>query len=136
MTSGPTKAIKAAVVGQPYTIRYTGGMDLQYVRDTARTFIRCAEAGLTGAKVYTLRGDVMRVHEFLTILEQILPISRTLIKAEGKSLPVSYDFDDSALRHDLAGIPRTPLEDGIRETAAIFERLRLAGTLDTKDLET
>ena len=136
MTSGPTKAIKAAVVGQPYTIRYTGGMDLQYVRDTARTFIRCAEAGLTGAKVYILRGDVMRVHEFLTILEQILPISRTLIKAEGKSLPVSYDFDDSALRHDLAGIPRTPLEDGIRETAAIFERLRLAGTLDTKDLET
>ncbi len=136
MTSGPTKAIKAAVIGQPYTIRFTGGVDLQYVRDTARIFVRCAEAGLTGAKVYTLRGDVMQVHEFLTILEQILPISRTLIKAEGKSLPVSYDFDDSALRHDLAGIHRTPLEDGIRETAAIFERLKLARTLDTKDLET
>src|SRR5208282_5202467 len=29
MTSGPTKAIKAAVIGQPYTIRYTGGMDMQ-----------------------------------------------------------------------------------------------------------
>ena len=69
MTSGPTKAIKATVIGQPYTIRFTGGMDLQYVRDTARIFIRCAEAGLTGAKVYTLRGDVMQVHEFLTILE-------------------------------------------------------------------
>ena len=136
MTSGPTKAIKAAVVGLPYTIRYTGGTDLQYVRDTARIFVRCAEAGLTGAKVYTLRGDVMQVHEFLTILEQILPISRTLIKAEGKSLPVSYDFDDSALRHDLAGVHHTPLEDGIRETAAIFERLKLARTLDTKDLET
>ncbi len=49
---------------------------------------------------------------------------------------VSYDFDDSALRHDLAGLHRTPLEDGIRETAAIFARLKLAGTLDTKDLET
>ena len=60
MTSGPTKAIKAAVIGQPYTIRFTGGMDLQYVRDTARIFIRCAEAGLTGAKVYTPRGDVMQ----------------------------------------------------------------------------
>ena len=136
MTSGPTKAIKAAVAGQPYTIRYTGGTDLQYVRDTARIFIRCAEAGLTGAKVYTLRGDVMQVQEFLTILEQILPLSRTLIKAEGKSLPVSYDFDDSALHKDLAGVHCTPLEDGIRETAAIFERLKRAGTLDTKDLET
>jgi nucleoside-diphosphate-sugar epimerase len=136
MTSGPTKAIKAAVIGQPYTIRYTGGTDLQYVRDTARIFIRCAEAGLTGAKVYTPRGDVMQVHEFLTVLEKILPNSRTLIKAEGKSLPVSFDFDDSALHRDLTGIQRTPLEDGIRETAAIFERLKLAGTLDTKDLET
>ena len=136
MTSGPTKAIKAAVIGRPYTIRFTGGMDLQYVRDTARIFIRCAEAGLTGAKVYTPRGDVMRVQDFLTILEQILPVSRTLIKAEGNSLPVSYDFDDSALHKDLGDVHCTPLEDGIRETAAIFQRLKQAGTLDTKDLET
>jgi len=136
MTSGPTKAVKASVIGRPYTIRYTGGADLQYVRDTARIFIRSAEAGLTGAKLYTLRGDVMQVRDFLAILDKILPGSRTLVKAEGKSLPVSYDFDDSALRHDLPGLRQTPLEDGIRETAAIFERLKQAGTLDTQDLET
>jgi nucleoside-diphosphate-sugar epimerase len=136
MTSGPTKAIKAAVVGRPYTIRFTGGMDLQYVRDTARLFIQCAEAGLSGAKVYTLRGDVMQVDRFLNILEQLMPASRTLIKAEGKPLPVAYDFDDSALHHDLGNVHRTPLEDGIRETAEIFELLQLAGTLDTKDLKT
>ncbi len=136
MTSGPTKAIKATVIGQPYTIRFTGGLDLQYVRDTARIFIRCAEAGLRGAKAYTMRGDVMQIDEFLTVLEQLFPVSRTLIKAEGKSLPVAYDFDDSALRKDLGGVHCTPLKDGIRETAAIFERLKQAGTLDTKDLET
>jgi nucleoside-diphosphate-sugar epimerase len=136
MTSGPTKAIKATVIGQSCTIRFTGGMDLQYVRDTARIFIRCAEAGLTGAKTYTPRGDVMRVHEFLSILEQLFPHSRTLIKAEGKPLPVSFDFDDSTLHRDLADVHRTPLEEGMRETVAIFERLKQAGTLDTKDLET
>jgi nucleoside-diphosphate-sugar epimerase len=136
MTSGPTKAIKAAVVGQPYTIRYTGGMDMQYVRDTARIFLRCAEAGLSGARVYTPRGSVMQVHEFLSTLAQIVPSSGTLIKAEGKPLPVSYDFDDSALHHDLPGLHPTPLADGIRETAEIFERLKLTGTLDTQDLET
>lgn len=136
MTSGPTKAIKAAIVGQPYTIRFTGGVDLQYVRDTARIFIRCAEASLTGAKVYTPRGDVTRIHDFLEVLGQILPASRTLVKAEGKPLALSYDFDDSALHRDLGDVPCTPMEDGIRETAAIFEHLKLAGTLDTKDLET
>ena len=136
MTSGPTKSIKAVVVGQPYTIRFTGGMDMQYVRDTARIFIACAEAALTGAKVYTLRGDVIQVDSFLSVLGEILPASRALIKAEGNALPVACDFDDSALRHDLPGLQRTPLDEGIRETAAIFERLKLAGTLDTKDLET
>ena len=135
MTSGPTKAIKAAVIGRPYTIRYTGGMDMQYVHDTARIFLRCAEAGLTGAKVYTPRGDVIQVHEFLTALGEILPSSRALIKAEGKPLPVAYDLDDSALRRDLPDLRCTPLADGVRETAAIFERLKLAETLDTQDLE-
>jgi UDP-glucose 4-epimerase len=136
MTSGPTKAIKATVAGQPYTIRFTGGMDMQYVRDTARAFIRCSEAGVTGAKVYTLRGDVIQVSEFLEVLERILPAARTLVKADGNPLPVAYDFDDSALQHDLPGIHSTLLEEGVRETATIFERLQRAGTLETIDLET
>ena len=136
MTSGPTKAIKACVVGRPYTIRFTGGLDLQYVRDTARIFIGCAEAPLTGAKVYTPRGCVTRIKDFLATLEQILPQARTLVKAEGNPLPVSFDFDDSALQHELGEIPRTPLEQGIRETAALFEQLKNEGRLDTQDLET
>jgi nucleoside-diphosphate-sugar epimerase len=136
MTSGPTKAIKATVIGQPYTIHFTGGMDMEYVRDTARIFIRCAEAGLTGAKTYSLRGKVMRVDEFLAVLGKILPRSQTLIKAKGNQLPVSYDIDDSLLQNDLGGFQNTPLEEGIRETVEIFARLKLAGTLDVKDLET
>ena len=47
-----------------------------------------------------------------------------------------YDIDDSLLQDDLAGVHKTPLEEGIRETAAIFARLKQAGTLDLKDLET
>jgi nucleoside-diphosphate-sugar epimerase len=136
MTSGPTKAIKATVIGQTYTIHFTGGMDMQYVRDTARLFIRSAEAGLTGARFYTPRGNVIQVQEFLSVLGTVLPASKTLIKSDGKSLPVAYDFDDSILRQDFGEINDTPLEEGIRETVEIFTRLKLAGTLDIKDLET
>jgi hypothetical protein len=32
-------------------------------------------------------------------------------------------------------MPVTPLEDGIRETVAIFRRLRDEGRLDTSDLD-
>jgi nucleoside-diphosphate-sugar epimerase len=135
ISSGPTKAIKAAVLRRPYTIGFTGAVDLQYVRDTARIFVRCAERDIPGAKVYTPRGSVVRVEEFIHTLEQLLPQAHGLIKAQGKKLPIAADLDDSALRHDLGGDLYTPLEEGIRETANIFERLEREGRLETKELE-
>jgi len=135
ISSGPTKAIKAAVLRRPYIIGFTGTTDLQYVRDTARIFIRCAERDIPGAKVYTPRGSVIRVEEFIHTLEQVLPNAHGLIKAQGKQLPIAADLDDSALKHDLGEDPRTPLEEGIRETVNIFERLDREGRLETKELE-
>ena len=76
MTSGPTKAIKATVIGRPYTIQFTGGMDMQYARDVARLFIRAGEAALPGARFYTPRGNVTQVKDFLEVLSRILPESR------------------------------------------------------------
>lgn len=135
ITSGPTKALKATVLGCPYTIRFTGRLDLQYVDDTAQIFLRCAESEITGAKVYTLRGTVIQTEEFIAALERVAPRARTLIRAEGKALPIAYDLDDSALVRDLGDVPRTPLDQGIRETLEIFERLHREGRLDAQDLE-
>ncbi len=135
ITSGPTKAVKAAVLGRPYTIRFTGGLDLQYGKDTAEIFLRCAEANLSGARVYTMRGSVVKMDEFLAALERVLPRARGLIRAEGPQLPIAYDLDDSQLVRDLGDVPRTPLDQGIRETAEIFDRLAKTGKLDAKDLE-
>jgi UDP-glucose 4-epimerase len=135
ITSGPTKAIKATIVGRPYTIRFTGGFDMQYAKDTAEIFLRCAEVPIEGAKTYTLRGAVMQMDEFLSTLNRLLPNSGQLIRAEGKPIPIAYDFDDSALARDIGEVPRTPLEDGIRETAEIFARLRKKGELPLGDLE-
>src|SRR5262249_13884978 len=68
LTPGPTKAIKASVVGRPYTIRFGGSINLQYAQDTARIFLRCAELNLPGARVYALRGAVVEIDEFLEVL--------------------------------------------------------------------
>jgi nucleoside-diphosphate-sugar epimerase len=135
ITSGPTKAIKATVAGQPYTIRFTGGFDMQYAKDTAEIFLRCAEVPIEGAKTYTLRGAVIQMDEFLATLNRLLPESRNLVRSEGKPIPIAFDFDDSALQRDIGEIPRTPLEDGIRETAEIFKRLHARGELSLSDLE-
>jgi len=135
LTSGPTKAIKATVAGRPYTIRFTGGFDMQYARDTAEIFLRCAESQVEGAKTYNLRGLAIQMDDFLKILNRQLPKSQELIRAEGKHIPIAYDFDDSALVRDIGGVPRTPVEEGIRETAEIFGRLLSENRLDTADLE-
>jgi nucleoside-diphosphate-sugar epimerase len=123
ITSGPTKAIKATVLGRAYTIRFTGGLDLQYADDTARIFLRCAESELEGAKVYNLRGAVVQIEEFIAALESDSPRARGLIQSKGAPLPLATDLDDSALVRDLGDVPRTPLAQGIRETREIFERL-------------
>jgi nucleoside-diphosphate-sugar epimerase len=136
ISSGPTKAIKAAVLRRPYIIGFTGAIDLQYVRDTARIFIRSAERDIPGAKVYTPRGSVVRVEEFIHILEQLFPHAQGLVKAQGKQLPIAPDLDHSALQHDLGEAPHTPLEEGIQETASIFERLEREGRVETNDIET
>ena len=135
LTSGPTKAIKAAVLARPYTIRFAGGLDLQYVRDTARIFLACADSDLSGARVYTLRGSVVRVDEFIAELERELPAARGLIRAEGGALDIAYDLDDSALVRDLKEVPCTPLNQGIRETIEIFGRLHQEGNLECSDLD-
>ncbi len=134
ITSDPTKAIKAAVLGRPYTIRFNGGLDLQYVDDTARTFLACSQAALPGARVYTLRGSVVQVSAFVKTLEAAFPQALGLIRTAGKQLPIAYDLDDSALVADLGEPPRTTLEAGIRATGAVFEGLRAAGRLEDDDL--
>ena len=134
-TSGPTKAIKAAMVGRPYTIRFTGTTNMLYARDCAEVFIRCGENELVGARVYAVSGAVVDVGDFIKTLEAVEPRARALIRAEGKHLPIAADLDDSALRRDLGKVSTTPLEEGIRETAMIFDRLQREGRLDTQDLE-
>ncbi|HEY6291762.1 MAG TPA: NAD-dependent epimerase/dehydratase family protein [Terriglobia bacterium] len=135
MTSGPTKAIKACVVGRPYTIAFTGKADMQYVRDTASIFIRAAQSEFKGARVYTPRGAVVSTDEILAALKRIFPEAGALIRAEGKSLPVAADIDDSALRRDFGDLPAKSLEEGIRETAEIFRRLQSENRLGTQELD-
>jgi nucleoside-diphosphate-sugar epimerase len=136
VTSGPTKAIKAAVIGRNYKIQFTGGIDLQYVDDTAKLFLRCSESELPGARVYTLRGTVIQMQEFIAALEEDSPEARGRISAVGPALPIAFDLDNSALIRDLGDVPNTSLTKGIGETREIFERLRDAGRLTTEDLET
>ncbi len=135
MTSEPTKAIKAVMLGRPYDISFGGWTDFQYVDDVAKTFIHCLERPYTGAKSYNLRGAVVPMSEFYAALCRVLPQAEKLVTIGTTQIAIAFDLSDAALQRDLGPMPRTKLDDGIKETVTIFRQLHADGRLDTADLD-
>ena len=135
MTSHPTKAMKAAVVGRKFHIAYGGVQDMQYVDDVAGTFIRCLEAPLEGARAYNMRGAVVDIESLHRTLVEVVPEAADLVTFGGNQLPIGFDLDDGALVGEIGEIPKTPLAEGIRLTVEHFRLLKNEGRLDTSDLD-
>ena len=129
LTSDPTKAMKAAVMGRPFHIRFSGATDFQYVRDTAAAFIACADRAPAGAHVFNLHGETVTVDRIVEL------IGSASITFAGPPIPVAPAMDDSAIRRVLTDLPSTPLEAGVRETMERFAALRDECRLDTSDLD-
>jgi nucleoside-diphosphate-sugar epimerase len=124
LTADPTLAMKSLVLGQPFQIRLTGHMDLQYVEDVAETFVRCALSPLEGAHVFNLEGTVITIEDFITQLEALWPGAAKLITANGPQVPVAYRMDGSELRNRIPGIPQTPLPTAIKKTLSVLAQLQ------------
>jgi nucleoside-diphosphate-sugar epimerase len=129
LTADPTLAIRSLALDQPFQIRVTGFMDLQYVEDVAETFIRCLLEPLEGAYVFNLAGEIIDMNDFIATLEQVRPGAAELITAAGPQVPVAFRMDDSQLHRHVREITRTPLLAGISKTFAIFRHLRAEGRL-------
>jgi UDP-glucose 4-epimerase len=133
LTSDPTKAMKAAVLGVPFHIRFGGATDFQYVADTASAFIACADNGPEGAHVFNLHGETVDVARIVDVINGAA--GRELVSFGGAAIPIAAAMNDAAIRRAVGHLPSTPLEIGIKETMAQFAALREAGRLDTSDIE-
>ena len=135
LTSDPTKAMKATVVGRPFHMRFGGRTDFQYVADTADIFIRAAMSNLTGAHVFNLHGETVHVTDIVAEIERSWPEPRGTITYANEPLTIPPEMDDSAIRAALGELPATPLAVGIRATIERFAELHREGRLDTSDLD-
>jgi UDP-glucose 4-epimerase len=133
LTSDPTKAMKATVVGRPFHMRFGGRTDFQYVADTADIFVRAATSELVGAHVFNLHGETVHVADIVTEIERVWP--DTTITFADEPLAIPTEMDDSAIRAALGELPSTPLASGIRATIERFAELHREGRLDTGDLD-
>jgi nucleoside-diphosphate-sugar epimerase len=135
LTSDPTKAMKAAVVGRPFHIRFGGRTDFQYVRDTADVFIRAAAGNLNGAHVFNLHGETVSIGAVIAEIERAWPKAKSTITYSDTPLAIPAEMDDAAIRATLGPLPATPLAEGVRATIERFAELQSEGRLETSDLD-
>lgn len=135
LTSDPTKAVKAAMLGREFVINYGGRNNMQYVADTAEIFIRCTQADYEGAEAFSIRGDVVTIDEVIASIESVIPESAGLVTHTTTEIPIAADLDGSRLENDIGEIAHTPLDDGIRSTYEIFKSCHEMGNLDLSDLD-
>lgn len=135
LTSDPTKAMKAAVVGRPFHVRFGGRTDFQYVADTADVFIRAATSNLKGAHVFNLHGETIHVADVVAEIERVWPDARETITFADEPLAIPAEMDDTAIRQALGPLPSTTLAYGVEATIARFAQLKSESQLDISDLD-
>ena len=135
LTADPTLAMKAAVLGRPFQIRWGGTTDLIYADDVARACIAASTATLDGARVYNLHGESATIAEVARLIEQAWPSAKGTITHIEQAIPFPSELADPGYQRDLGPVPRTSLGDGIRKTLDEFAALEKTGRLDARELE-
>ena len=65
MTSSPTVAIAAAVLGVPFEISFGGRTLFQYAEDVAATLVLASRSAPDGPRVYNLGGSQVALDEWV-----------------------------------------------------------------------
>jgi UDP-glucuronate 4-epimerase len=128
MTSGPTKAIVAAVLGLPFTVPFGGLTLFQYAEDVARTLVAASRSGLAGANVFNLDGSAADGPQLVDAIAAEVPEARDLIRYEPVSLPFPPEIDHDGIEV-LGPVPVTPFAEGVRASIEIYRQLAREGRL-------
>src|SRR2546428_3410129 len=105
LTSDPTKAMKAAVLGIPFHVRFSGSTDFQYVADTAAAFVACADTAAEGAQVFNLHGETVEVSRIAKVINAAS--NRELVTFGGAPIPIAPAMNDAAIRQAIGDLPST-----------------------------
>ena len=132
LTSSPTKAILAAVMGYPYEISFGGSTLLHYAPDVAHALVEAAFTHADGAKIFNLNGARTSMTEFVSTIEEAVGDAEGLIRFQPQPLPFPDDIDTTGLEM-IGPPPVTPLPQGVSQSAELFRALLESGRLVPED---
>jgi UDP-glucuronate 4-epimerase len=132
LTSSPTKAIVAAVLGYRYEITFGGSTLLNFAPDVAQSLVGAAESQPAGARVFNLDGSLVSMAELVSAIEEVVPGSSGLITYRPDPLPFPEAIDTTGLEA-INPPPVTPLLDAVARSVDLLGRLRERGGLVPED---
>jgi nucleoside-diphosphate-sugar epimerase len=129
LTSSPTKAVLAAVLGYAYEIGFGGATLFHFAGDVGRALVAAARSSVDGAHVANLNGVRAPVSDIVASLQDLVGSSADGITLNPSALPFPDDVDTSGL--DIIGPPPvTPLSEGVAATVEFFRDLQSRVALD------
>lgn len=120
LTAGPSLACRAAALGEPFTISYTGRVGYDYVEDVARAFVRSAFECPPGATVADLPGDQATTQEFARAIEAVEPSCAGRIEVSGPEIPANIPPQPNYISTLFADWQPTSLSEGVRRTIEFY----------------
>ena len=132
MTSSPTVAIAAAVLGVPFRIAFGGSTLFQYAEDVAKTLLLASRAAPAGPRVFNLGGSPVSIEAWIDAIGEVIPDAPRLLSFDPAPLPFPADIQHTRLA-ELGDVPVTPYREAIAATARIFQDLATDGRLIARD---
>ena len=130
LTSSPTKAVLAAVLGCAYEIGFGGRTLFHYAGDVGRAMVAASSSSMEGAHVANLNGVRAPVSDVVDALHDLVGPSAEGITVAPTALPFPDDVDTSGL--DVFGPPAvTSLDDAVAATVEFFGDLQSRRALDS-----
>ena len=125
-TAAGTHALKAVALGIPFEIPYLGHEHYHFSRDVGAGFGCAVLRHFAGYGAFNLRGESLRIEEFLELLRQaaedrgIADRFRVTISPTAEETPFVYDLNADSAVIAFPDMPLTALREGIAESLDFF----------------
>ena len=140
-TSAPTVALKSIVQGShdgtavPFRMPYQGRENYHYVEDVGAHFAGVCMMPFDGCDSFNIKGKTIPVAEFLETagtVAQELGLDKVDLGIEDNAAPNLFicDLDDQKIDAAFPGLPKTPIDEGIRKSLKTFGEHATNGVLE------
>lgn len=135
LTSAPTTAMKACVMGIDYEIPYSGREHYHFVDDVGAGFAQSAIYPFEGYGAFHLTGKTIEIREFCKIVKQtadkigIENPGNPTVNSAAPTMPFASDLDHCPTLMKFPDMPLTSLSSGIQKSMNIFKSEALNGSI-------